>query len=84
MNDELKALCGLLRSSVRVRFTVPYDCFDKNIDNSNCKPCQRIHDSLEYLKADDSVRTLISSVENYRNEDVIIIVEKKQTFGDSL
>lgn len=82
MNNELNALFGLLRSSVKVQFTIPYECFDENIDNSNCDPCQRVMRSLDYLKADDSVRILISSVENYRNEDVIIIVEKKQTFGD--
>ncbi len=80
MNDELKALCGLLRGSIKVQFTIPYDFFDENIDNSNCKTCKRVHDSLEYLKTDDTVKTLISSLDCHPNEDVIVIVEKKQTF----
>ena len=83
MNDELNALFGLLRSSVKVQFTIPYECFDENIDNSNCDTCQRVMDSLDYLKTDDSVKLLISSIKS-SYDDVIIIVEKKQTFGDGL
>ena len=81
INDELKALFGLLRSSVKVQFTIPYECFDENIDNSNCDPCQRVMRSLDYLKTDDTLKILISSIES-SHDDVIIIVEKKQTFGD--
>ena len=82
MNDELKALCGLLRSSVSVRFTIPYEWFDENIDNSYCRPCQRVMESLDYLKTDDSVTTLVSSTKAHHNGDVIIIVKKKQRSGD--
>lgn len=81
MNNELNALFALLRSSVKVQFTIPYECFDENIDNSNCEICQRVRESLDYLKTDDSVKLLISSIES-SYDDVIIIVEKKQTFGD--
>lgn len=78
MNDELKALCGLLRGSISVQFTIPYECFGENsLINPTCK---RVHDSLEYLKTDDTVKTLISSLDCHPNEDVIVIVEKKQTF----